>query len=104
MLNENSATADTVDALSKFQSQKRFSMHDIFREIDKRLRGRLLTLVDATFTDQEQRKAFKDIVSNNISQTLSNFQDMAWDQDKKDGPESTEDRHASKEIELQLVQ
>lgn len=78
----NPQVAYSANEISEFQSKFRFSMNDIFLEIDKRLQGRLLTLVDASFTDPIQRKAFKDMVANNISQTISKFQDLAWNQDR----------------------
>lgn len=37
--------------------------------------GRLLTLVDATFTDLEQRKAFKDMVSQTVYRWNSDNED-----------------------------
>lgn len=37
------------------------------------LKGRLLTLVDATFQDPEQRKAFKDMVWNTLREWMDNL-------------------------------
>ena len=67
---------------NEFHSKVRFSLSDIHREIVVRLQGRLLTLVDATFSDPQQRKAFKDLVSNNIYRISNQFEDIAQQQER----------------------
>jgi len=41
------------------------------------LKGRLLTLVDASFNDQQQRKAFKDIVWQQLQQWMTDIEEAA---------------------------
>ena len=49
--------------------------HDVM----KGFQGEILTLVEATFTDTEQRKAMKDIINRYISRALSKMQDISWE-------------------------
>ena len=54
----------TQDGLqSDLWELKGYIGNEIF-EKEKNLLGRVLTIVDASFTDQEQRKAVKDLVKN----------------------------------------
>lgn len=52
------------------------STHQYLHDSHSHLLGRILTLVDATFVDAEQRKAFKDLVK-------SEFND-GWNDDMRD--------------------
>lgn len=74
--------AYSSDELSKYSSKIRFSLNDIQREVSNRLKGRILTLVDATFTDPDQRKAFKDIINMNFAQTQDQFGTLAYDAER----------------------
>ena len=44
----------------------------------KGFQGEILTLIEATFADTEQRKAMKDIINRYISRALSKMQDINW--------------------------
>lgn len=50
--------------------------HRIFQQSNSHLGGRLLTLIDASFADPQQRKAFKDLVSQELDR---NFIESARD-------------------------
>lgn len=51
--------------------------HGSFLENNSYLKGRLLTLADASFTDPQQRKAFKDLLAQEVD---SNFRTHAREQ------------------------
>lgn len=53
--------------------------HYNFSEVElKHLAGKILTLIDATQQDPEQRKALKDIIKTEFAKTFYNFQECAW--------------------------
>ena len=51
----------------------------------RELSGRILTIVDASFTDVIQRKAVKDLVKKEISERIRYFQDMCFQGKKGHG-------------------
>lgn len=55
------------------------------------LTGRILTLVDASMTDRDQKKAFKDIVRNYVAEEFSFFADTLLPQSMKDALAPFED-------------
>lgn len=46
------------------------------------LMGQTLTIIDASFSDKEQRKAVKDLVRQTYNDRLCFLSDMAFDQEK----------------------
>lgn len=51
------------------------------------LKGRLLTLIDATFTDPAQRKAHKDIVWQTLQHWMADIEHSRSDVASKPGPD-----------------
>jgi hypothetical protein len=52
------------------------------------LMGRMLTIADASFTDQEQRKAVKDLIRQAIREWVANVAEMAWGDERANGNQS----------------
>lgn len=54
------------------------------------LKGEILTIADATFSDKEQRKAFKDLVRNAFTQRLNHLAVLCEDGSVPCSVESTQ--------------
>lgn len=52
-------------------------LHEV-HSVVKYMQGEMLTFIEASISDVEQRKAWKDIFNNAVSRCLSHAQDIAW--------------------------
>ena len=48
----------------------------------KNLAGKVLTIIDASVVNLEQKKAMKDLIKADISKAIYNFQEIAWNNEK----------------------
>ncbi len=69
-------------SMSETKQSHVLSLMDKFRDIRNNLQklwlGRVLTIVDASIQDPEQRKAVKDLVKNAFYESEGWTQDMEW--------------------------
>ena len=67
--------------LSEYKDETQFlaDYNFVFQQV-KNLLGKVLTVVDATYTDKEQRKAIKDIIKGHWSDAYCQISDMMYDQ------------------------
>lgn len=70
----------TCDTLRKEPHISIYQMIDYLRF----LQGVWLTVIDATFTEKEQRKAMKDLVTNQIWSSFDKVEKWVFDQHKDD--------------------
>lgn len=60
---------------------ERLLSHSFFMDSMRRLMGKTLTIVDASISDREQKKAVKDLVRNMFSDEMEHEGRWAYDQD-----------------------
>ena len=76
----SAATAYEHLDIKNYNKEKEFlaDYQFVFQQI-KNLLGKMLTVVDATYTDKEQKKAVKDIIKGHWSDTYCFLGDMMFD-------------------------
>ena len=71
-----------LDGLKKIeQPSVSYADHSFVLDVAKRMSGRMLTLIEASISDKEQRKALKDMVKGFFSEEMNHVSDLMFSQE-----------------------
>lgn len=65
----------SLDEIGELMDKPFFSGRSFSAQVNF-LQGRILTIIDASFSDKEQRKAMKDVIKGEFIETLSHITDL----------------------------